>query len=770
MSERMTFIEHFIPPLEAGTYQVSVEQRLKHAPTADVPEAIDEAYVNTRRFVVSGPRFRLDPTEVNAVFPPANNQGEHGNVLPHVVLTRRTLPWERTPDGTGDGRPWLALLLFDEHDPPPPVSTVQLGDLQRQPFVREPAATATASTLAADAVSYEDGFRILKLTFAREYGEEWSDRCQVIDVPADLFRTVAPSLDDLSWLAHARTVSTVRKAGVAGEAPATFSVVVGNRLTGPGSRCTVHLVSLEGMAPFLPGGAAGQAKTIRLVSLRSWSYTSLDPRESFTGYLKALNTGPLQRALQAPDPGQQVAGAFAMGYTAAAHHTRQGDRTVSWYRGPLVPFEVPSTIFVPTPDPDSGLPVRAIETADELVRYEPANGLMDVTYAAAWQLGRLLALQNQRFAAVLQDWRRDNTRRTAASLLHAVGRERFGAALALPADLADGPAVLGAAAQFIATHLKPPAVRASTGAALAPAASANAASRATLTARRAHFERLHALATQPAALAGIHATATIPDEIGAWLGRLRRLYGVPFNYLVPDEGALPAESIRFFQVDPNWIYSLIEGATSVGRSSSSEAAHDAVFTTRLHGASTAAARLDRGVAPPSGPDPVPVTGFLLRSEVVAGWPGLEVDVFDAADTRLQPLRFDHLSATVLLVLVEGIVDHVHIHEPPEGLHFGIDVSPAYEKGLRYVTVPADAPHARPGDPIVGAPVPVEDRGARALAIGGLATRMEKALAAAHANTNPDGTARPFRAAEFALQMVEGVQSVTFIRRPSGSAP
>ena len=34
----------------------------------------------------------------------------------------------------------------------------------------------------------------------------------------------------------------------------------------------------------------------------------------------------------------------------------------------------------------------------------------------------------------------------------------------------------------------------------------------------------------------------IPEDIGEWLGRVLLLYGVPFNYLVPDEAMLPQRS------------------------------------------------------------------------------------------------------------------------------------------------------------------------------------------------------------------------------------
>ena len=59
----------------------------------------------------------------------------------------------------------------------------------------------------------------------------------------------------------------------------------------------------------------------------------------------------------------------------------------------------------------------------------------------------------------------------------------------------------------------------------------------------------------------------IPKDIREWLGYLLLLYGVPFNYLVPEEAMLPPESIRFFYLDPGWMKCLLEGACSVGRSS-----------------------------------------------------------------------------------------------------------------------------------------------------------------------------------------------------------
>ena len=97
------------------------------------------------------------------------------------------------------------------------------------------------------------------------------------------------------------------------------------------------------------------------------------------------------------------------------HEMRQGNRSVSWYRGPLAPGRVDRPNESPTPgsadtrNADEQKPSEGswrAHSADQLVRYNPANGMFDVSYAAAWELGRLLTLQNEKVAVSLLDWKR----------------------------------------------------------------------------------------------------------------------------------------------------------------------------------------------------------------------------------------------------------------------------------------------------------------------------------------------------------------------------
>ena len=303
-------------------------------------------------------------------------------------------------------------------------------------------------------------------------------------------------------------------------------------------------------------------------------------------------------------------------------------------------------------------------------------------------------------------------------------------------------------------------------------------------------------------LARIHADTVPPDTVTRWLENLTVLSGVPLDYLVPDEQMLPGEALRFFQVDPQWIYSLIEGAYSIGRVTTSERVHDQVTAPSLY--QRAAPNLYNHITRKPDttlhdePAPYLYSGFLLRSSVVSGWPGLRVTVRDRAQKELKPILFSRgndpsaaepgadtpsarqgakagrrITPDILLYLVEGSIDAVTFQEPNEGLHFGLDKQTSNgaetltgSKSLRYANVPkAAVQQTPPGVAILAdkqpVTVPLEFRPRRnVLKINEIAQKMADKLPTVQGNNRDDGTAHRFTPAEFALEMIEGVEGVT----------
>jgi hypothetical protein len=605
------FIERHVPGLLHGTYHLTIKQELEIK-----PDPIQE-FTRTCTFVVDGHRSVLQPADIAAVFPPDGSVGDYDAVVPHIVLNRSTLPWERTacPDRDGGPYPWLALLLFDEGEKPTPIS-IDLAD--HRPSPGETQAPATA-----------------------------------IDVPLTLLKQLLPAhVDDLKLLAHVRQVLDEHGRPQGDE----VAVVLGNRLPAEGGMSTVHVVIISNLYD-ASGNLAAPAGG-RLVSLKSWSFGCAREPGGLVALLTALDRTPPTLQLppvNLPDADRQL----AVGLAPLPHDLRDGGQTVSWYRGPLAPAGSNDSFTEP---------VRA---ADALLRYDPATGLFDVSYAAAWELGRLLVLRSKAISKSLFLWKR--------ACAHQIRRKEASNGINLP--------------------LRDPAP----------------------------------------------VSATPPTDVVRWFAGLRRLEDVPFNYLVPDERMLPPESIRFFCIDRLWIAALLDGAASLARVSEADVKRDRDLLKDL-------------AAPPPGP----WSGILMRSSVVAAWPGLLVDAADASRQACPPVRIERLSPNILLAIFEKQLDSVSLHLQPELLHFGFDQrgapNPGFYKVLRRddgtedekVSVnkidwrqPPDAPTAP-----------------RVFSASGMAEEMRKAF--------KDKAGDPFRgsgpnSAQFAFQMIEAGPRVTFWR-------
>ncbi len=184
----------------------------------------------------------------------------------------------------------------------------------------------------------------------------------------------------------------------------------------------------------------------------------------------------------------------------------------------------------------------------------------------------------------------------------------------------------------------------------------------------------------------------VPGELRRFMARLRLLHGIPFSYLVPDAQLLPIESIRFFYIDRAWTDALVQGALSVGTISSADRAQLAAVYPHIRSEVDEA---ERSIRQPRAEALLKagsgtLTGLLLRSRAVSGWPNLHVRAYardvladDALTTaaesdpaRMKVLRMERLAPAVLLVIFDGVPAVVHVEEPRQGIQFGVRLDPA----------------------------------------------------------------------------------------------
>jgi hypothetical protein len=254
----------------------------------------------------------------------------------------------------------------------------------------------------------------------------------------------------------------------------------------------------------------------------------------------------------------------------------------------------------------------------------------------------------------------------------------------------------------------------------------------------------------------------VPGAIRRALAELRLLHSVPFNYLVADASLLPKESIRFFYLDRNWTDALIAGVLSIGTFTTAERAQLEALREVVRNEVDEA---ERTIRMPEGEarlsaDGGAVSGFVLRSKLVSGWPGLHVrgyavdrqaddDILAESDPdRLKVLRMERLAPAVLLVLFDGVPAVVHLEEPRQGIQFGA-LRPEAEPLSTQRTVPLR--NATTGADLPGQSVDVPFRKGSA---GVIHLRKLRDRIAANPATHVGGnTGMSVDANEFALEML-----------------
>jgi len=406
---QMVLYDDILPPLLDNSYKMAVSTVVTlNGTQQDLPEK--DAFFN-----VEGPRFGLPASEVAAVFPPRNGHGAFHSSIPQIALGRRTLPWERDLDpenligdpihGPGDPPPpttklpWLALLLFQEGE---------YTLLQNQPLEQ-----------------------VVPIDVFQRLGRPQNVVCDAIEVPLHVLNQVMPSKEELQLLAHVRHVNVNDRELSAGDSDGFFAVLMSNRLPSDGAKCRACLVSLEersdlvakdppptaslGFVIGFPGAVQPFDRAVelvdvtapgiiidpvllfsaRLVLLHSWQFECIG-MGTFRELMQRLDVGMIGKVV---DPGHPA-------LTDTFHlqlelDDRAGAEEATWYRGPLVPFELTRDTLGP------------YHSADQARRATPETGGEDLSYAAAFEVGRLLAAADARLAQELMRWRRDAYRQSS---------------------------------------------------------------------------------------------------------------------------------------------------------------------------------------------------------------------------------------------------------------------------------------------------------------------------------------------------------------------
>ncbi|KAJ4004055.1 hypothetical protein NW752_010868 [Fusarium irregulare] len=461
--------------------------------------------------------------DIISVFPAPGQTAPSCATLPHMVFRDSKLPWtyRAANDDSDPGDttvPWFALIVFTRDE-------LEL-ELDEQASFFGNAEAKINDTFGWD-ISVGDlgsikGPALANLTPSPDNDKDARTRTSAIAVSSDLFKGLFRSKPDgqeerVFDISPFRFMAHVRSETNDGENdPATSSVVISHRL-GPSdienpTPVFAHLVSLQDIRRRPITSLDGKSRVI-LTSLYSWSYNAIPPNTVDLGTsltkldLSMLGSGN-NNLHQDTDRGAAVAKRLNEGYTLVRHRKQTGEQTAAMYRGPLVPRRVLYPLDKDTAKFDGDLRI-----------YDPNLGLVDISYASAWQLGRSLALEDRNFTIAL----------TRLSGRHQTqGPDKVASRHEIIAGLSGLMGSLGTS-----------------------------------------------INSRP-----VLAEKTNLATVEEWLFNRLLLNGVSAQYLISDPSHLPSKSLRFFHIDKNWTDALVEGALSLANHLSSQSDKDVLRTAK----------------------------------------------------------------------------------------------------------------------------------------------------------------------------------------------
>ncbi|WP_155857226.1 hypothetical protein AB9D59_16280 [Blautia producta] len=371
----MRFIDFMKPVLQDGKHTVSAVQ--------SVTAPREQGFTAEEQFYVASRAYTLGADDVFSVSPTENECGDFSRLLPFITLENKSLPWERkiADDISGKPTPWVALIVIAAGE------EIQESDI-------------TIAELLGGAP--EETFFPDRNSLPEIVTESPKDLCHILDIPISLYQEIMPGHEDMTYLAHVRRVNLADTEDSVSERDGDFSVVMANRFIPTGEKerqkSTVHLVSMLGIPEKMPDGY----KKVRLVSLHRWNvYSVRDDSQTFQRLIDGLsqNTGVIGF-----DKEHEMT---KRGYVPKKHLTRSGEATYSLYRSPLIPYA------------NKPLDAASRVTADGYMIYDPQTGVFDVSYAAAFQLGRLISLGSRAEGEAVSNLRKRTKIKAHKNLLRA---------------------------------------------------------------------------------------------------------------------------------------------------------------------------------------------------------------------------------------------------------------------------------------------------------------------------------------------------------------
>ena len=336
-------------------------------------------------------------------------------VIGQVFPSKQDLPWlchvrevdlSDTELALGDDDGWLAVVLANRLPQPGVHYTACLVSLEGHggdlPAVEPPVHVFTGTTVYSQA-------EVNAAAVLQRQSETFVDGTFSAAAEPEVAGSAGPGPVTLVGAPRPATKPPVTRD--AWSAPALPGAVVAGQQAGTTVKGLVTgVTSVTGLSVnqvFIDPGA----RLVQFTVLKHWSFTCGDGGD-FESLVRGLDDGMLG-TLPAPGPPPATPGSppdppgtrpdpvvTDTGHVQTAAVSRRGDPGQAWYRGPFTPRQILRA------EPDDGGVLPLMHAADQARRVGP-DGREDLSLAAAFEIGRLLAVSQPVVVAGLLGWRQD---------------------------------------------------------------------------------------------------------------------------------------------------------------------------------------------------------------------------------------------------------------------------------------------------------------------------------------------------------------------------
>ncbi|PAM95147.1 hypothetical protein B4N84_07650 [Flavobacterium sp. IR1] len=442
---------YHIPKLPFGNYNIVANLNQKSNNDQIESTVLNEGNKQEIKFLVAGYNATIPQNEILAVYPPIEHIGNFAGTFPHIQFRRSTLPWEYEIKNGSDRLPYIFLVLLKEDelsqikiietdtnqldnsteslDEPKPLKVLNCNNSELFPkadliknlaHVRVQEHTEiknlnlpkeTSILVSHRMVEPNTKYRAFVCYYAKEMTDKYKMITDIVTHPNSCVILNEWSFESIGADLYQIDKDKLKNHPVYNIFSENLKDSEIDTLKEIKSYTNAILKELiEKNEEYLKDRKLRWEKWDKKNDIKGFEDQEKNEEgnnqileylqyngKNLKGYLHELKLQPFKTKQYNNLPGDTIQKLLNIGKVSLEHQLKAGGKMVSWYQGPFTNNKSKFNIlekFETVPDHQ-----------DYLNLFNEDTGMYDMTYSAAWQLGRLMIMNDNKVLQELKKWK-----------------------------------------------------------------------------------------------------------------------------------------------------------------------------------------------------------------------------------------------------------------------------------------------------------------------------------------------------------------------------